>query len=319
MAAVNIVTGGRATPLERASKTHPKAYLATVTGLKCVLPLAPQEVDHDGYAATFDTLERTGRKPVVGRTGEGLRTMSFDLWVASEELGRSVQPVLDQLEAIAKANSRVTFSYGKIERGLWRLTRCNISVTERQPMTNDATKANVSLSFLEASDVVVKVGPLTGGAVKPPLKPLTISRAAIYHTVKKGESPQSIALRYYGVVSAWPLMLTANKIADPRQLIAGRRIQIVPLAGTTAAPVRPGGVDLRKVSPEVRRILMGAGYLGTQFDRTDEVIYPPVKTTGVVRSKITTADAAKLIAAGFTRRKGDRVDTLYPPSSVRVT
>lgn len=318
MPAVSIITGARSSPLERATKRHPNAYLATVSGIRCVLPIAPAEVDLDGFAGTFETLDRTGRKPIVSRTGEGLRSMSYDLWLASPILGQTVQPYIDQLVKVAQANSRVTFSYGKPERGLWRLTRCAITVTERAPYTNDPTKANVALTFLEAVDAAVAVGPLTGGSNKP-LPKLDVRQRNIVHTVVRGDSPQSIALRYYGVVSAWPLLLKANGITDPRKLIAGRKIKIVPLAGTTAAPVRPGGVDLRKVSADVRRILMASGWLGTQLDGNDVVIYPPVGTTGVTRSKIVTADAAKLIAAGFTRRASDKVDTLYPPPSIRAT
>lgn len=218
----------------RVPREHPKAYLATDNGLRCVLPVAPAEVDHDGLADPLETIDREGRKPIVARSGDQLRAMSFDLFVCSQTLGQSVQRSLNELEAIAGSGARVTFSYGTSERGTWRMARCSIRVTERVPFSNDAAKATVSLSFLEASDVVVKVGPLSGGHAAPAgSKPAAPAERT--HTVSRGETLSGIALRYYGAASVWPQLADLNKVRDPRRLQIGTRLRIPPqLAGKAA-------------------------------------------------------------------------------------
>lgn len=217
----------------RVPREHPKAYLATDNGLRCVLPVAPAEVDHDGLADPLETIDREGRKPIVARSGDQLRAMSFDLFVCSQTLGQSVQRSLNELEAIAGSGARVTFSYGTSERGTWRMARCSIRVTERVPFSNDAAKATVSLSFLEASDVVVKVGPLSGGHAAPAgAKPKAAERV---HTVAARETLSGIALRYYGAASVWPQLAQLNGVADPRRLQIGKRLRIpATLAGRPA-------------------------------------------------------------------------------------
>lgn len=227
---------GRARP--HIGRQHPKAYLATDNGLRCVLPVAPVEVDHDGLADPLETIEREGRKPIVARSSDQLRAMSFDLAVVSQTLGQSVQPRLNELEAIAGSGARVVFSYGTSERGTWRMARCSIKVTERVPFTNDAAKAVVSLSFLEASDVVVKVGPLSGGHQPPKGRArarrgtpgrVGAARAAAgerTHTVVPRDTLSAIALRYYGSASVWPKIADVNGVRDPRKLAVGTVLRL---------------------------------------------------------------------------------------------
>jgi nucleoid-associated protein YgaU len=214
---------------------HPKAFLATDTGLKLILPLAPEEVDHDGFADPHEALDREGRKPIVQRTGEGLRTFALELELATRNPTGSVDPLVATLAAIASSSARVTVSYGPLERGVWKISGCSVRTTRRLHGSNGTHRATAVVTFLEASDAVVKVGPMTGGAKPAPSKPApkTAAPAAIrYHVVKAGETPAKISLAYYGDADLWQKLLSAQspKITDPRKLKAGTRLRIPPKA-----------------------------------------------------------------------------------------
>lgn len=219
---------------------HPKAKIITDGGLRIVLPFAPNDVEHTGLTDTFETLDRPGRKPLVTYTSEGLRVCSFSVLLAHPDHQRPVEGYLNVLERIAKSGDRVTLSLSKLEAGIvWNLTDANVRTQARQHGTNAVTRAVVALTFTEAVDAVVNVGPLSGGK-KPKRgkkkrhgrdtggKGGRVKATTQRYTVRAGDTLSRIALRFYDDPNAWPRIAKASGIRDPRRLKVGARLTIPP-------------------------------------------------------------------------------------------
>lgn len=227
---------------------HPKARIVTENGRSFVLPFAPRQVSHAALADTYVALDRPGRKPLTVRTGRGLRTVTFDVFLGYRDHQRSVEPLLEQLRRIAESGDTVTLSLSDLEAGVkWNLTALTVDTLLRQQGTNAVTRANVSLTFTEDVDAAVNVGPLSGGKKKKnkgdgkggkkgkgdqawgPQAPGSKGKTTTQrHTVAAGETLASIALLYYGDPNAWRPIAEASGIRDPRKLKVGARLTIPP-------------------------------------------------------------------------------------------
>lgn len=205
---------------------HPKAVLVADTGLRVVLPYAPRVVEHDGLADQWTELGRQGRKALVRRTASGLHVMAFTALLARRDHQQPVEDLLDAFRKLGESGARITVALSPLESGVWRLTGLKVSSELRQHGTNAVTRATVALSFTEAVDAVVAVGPLTGGAAASPAVPA--SPTARTHVVKAGETLAAIAGRFYGKANDWPKIATANGIRDPRTLRVGATLTIPP-------------------------------------------------------------------------------------------
>lgn len=204
---------------------HPKAYIATSGGVKCVLPFAPQEVDHGGWADTWDTLDRPGRVPLTVRSGNGLYTMQFTALIAGRDHQTSVEPHLAVLRAIAGSGQAVGVSLGPSERGAWVLDGIKTRSLMRQSGTNAITRAEVTFSFLRYQGVSLKAGPVTGS--KP--KPKAPKRAALWYVFRKGDTLSKLAVRYFGDADAWRKIAgdAHNRaIRNPNRIAVGQRVYI---------------------------------------------------------------------------------------------
>lgn len=208
---------------------HPKAKLRTSSGVELELPFAPTTVEHGGLTPVFATLDRPGRKPLLRAGNEPIRTVTFTGLLARADHQDDVEWYLARLRKIGGLGHQVTFTYGPLESGTWRITDLTITVTARQHGTNKATRATYSITLAEAVDEVASLGPTTGGA-KTTTATKTSSKkkkaAAKKHTVKRGDTLSRIASRYYGNANLWRRIATANKIRDPRKLKVGQRLTI---------------------------------------------------------------------------------------------
>lgn len=255
------VSAGRQGARQPAPVRHPKATIVTENGVRLVLPFAPREVEHDGFTDEFANLSRAGRKPLTVRTGDGLRAVSFGVFLGYGDPQRSVEPLLKTLARIAAAGDSCVISLSALEAGRrWNLTGLTVSTLMRQHGTNAVTRANVSLTFTEDVEAVIKVGPISGG--KKPKKPkkgkgnkddkgprdtMSGGTQAVgvggyrpnapgsrskpttqRHTVARGETLPKIALLYYGDPSEWRRIAQASDVRDPRKLKAGDRLIIPP-------------------------------------------------------------------------------------------
>lgn len=214
---------------------HPTMYLADDTGLKLELPYAPRTVERGGLSASWQSVDRAGRKPLLLKDGPQLDALSFDVLILGDPTDHqaSAEGILAQLRELAERAGRVTVgNMGPSERGTWRLVGAQQRSELRAHGTNLITRATVSLSFLEASDVVVAVGPVTGGAKPPPaVKRKTTAAgkpggAARAHTFRSGDTLTAIAVRLYGDGSKWRRIADANGIRDPRKLKVGTVLKV---------------------------------------------------------------------------------------------
>jgi LysM repeat protein len=213
-----------------AAATHPKAVLATNAGHRLELPFAPVEAELGGVAYTYAIVPRAGRKALVIPDAAGLRTLSFELFIGRPDHQQAIEDLLHTLRTIAAGAYRVSIrNLGQdVAQNAWRLTGYTQRTTLRQFGTNSATRATVPLEFVEASDVAVKVGPVSGGAkTSPAAKPggAKTSGATTY-VVKRGDTLSSIAQHYYGDGSKWPTIAKASGVRDPRKLAVGQRLTI---------------------------------------------------------------------------------------------
>lgn len=227
------LTIGRPASATARKPTHPKAMLITDSGRRLVLPYAPNEVEHSGLADTFDTLDRPGRKPLLTRTGEGLHVCSFDILLAHPDHQQPVEGLLATLCRIADSGERVTLSLSALEAGVsWKLTDVTLNTALRQHGTNAVTRATAALTFTEASDATVNVGPLTGGHKPSGGKGSKDSKGdkgtTRRYTVKAGDTLARIAGRFYDNPNLWPRIAKASGVRDPRKLKVGTRLTIPP-------------------------------------------------------------------------------------------
>ncbi len=223
----------RATPKKKAApkKTHPKAIIATTGGIKCVLPFAPREVDHGGWADEWSTLARAGRRPLVVRTAEGLPTLGFTVLLGSWDHQRSVEPLIDALRKIARSGQQCYVSLGPSERGSWVLSSIGVRSLARQHMTNAITRAEVDLGFTAASSASMKLGPISQGAKpKPKPKPKAKPSAGRWYTVRRGDTLSGIARRTLGDADDWRKIANASqnkgKLRNPNRIAVGLRLWV---------------------------------------------------------------------------------------------
>lgn len=246
---------------------RPRCTLTTERGLKVTLPYGPRVTSQTGYAPAYVELERAGRKPLLRAAGRPLRTLTFAATLADPDPTVSVERTIDSLKRIAESGQRLSIAYGPGERGVWRLTALVVDGALRQPGTNAITRATATLTLTEASDAVVKVGPVTGGAgggsgapkgraANPPAPaPRAAPTAASprgggsgparpaptagpptgrVYVVRPGDTLSRIAAKEMGSASLWRRLGEANNIRDPRSLRPGQRLRIPHVSPETA-------------------------------------------------------------------------------------
>lgn len=212
---------------------HPRAYIATDTGLKVALPFAPVESSIGGLADPFETLDRPGRRPLLRRSGDSLPTVSFTVVLARTDNQSSVHGEITMLREIAYSGARVTVGgLSSYEAGPWRMTGCDVTILARAYGSNRVTRAEVAITLTTDSDVTIRPsskGPTTGGhktpKPKPKHKPKPVNR---YYTLRRGETLSHVALKFYGDPNAWKPIATASKIRNVRSIPAGKRLTIPP-------------------------------------------------------------------------------------------
>ncbi len=197
---------------------HPNMELLGEFGARIVLPYAPLPVAHDNIARKWETIERTGRTPLLIAGAPQLRTLGFTLTLARPDHQRPVEDLINRLRNAARGTGRWGLSYGPFEQGMWRITGLSVSITGRQHGTNLATRATAQMTLTEAGPAI-RVGPLTGG-VRPPAPPPPPERSpwpVLYH-VKRGDTLWALAVRFYKDGRKWPIIADRNGIRDPRKM-----------------------------------------------------------------------------------------------------
>lgn len=206
--------------------THPKMTIVTEDGDAFTVPYAPRETTLDGVVPTWATADRGGRAPLLLRSGNGLPQITFDLIFGYANPQRSVERQLGELRKLAKSGKRMRVNLDPTTTAnLWRMTGFTQQTVARQYGTNKPTRALCSLTFQKASDAVVAVGPVSGGAKK---KGDNDKKRPRFHTWRKGDTLVKVAVRYYGEAAVWRHIADANNIRNPKNIKVGRRL-ILPL------------------------------------------------------------------------------------------
>lgn len=207
---------------------HPKMEIVVEGGTAFTVPYAPRETTLENIAPRFDVIDRGGREPLLLRSADSLPTMNMELVLAYPDPHRSVEPSLTALRQLAKSGKRLRVKLDSTSGGhRWRLTGFTQQVLARQPGTNAPTRALCTLTFTAASDAVVEVGPVSGGhnGGGKGGKDDDKNRPKFY-VVKKGDTLQSIAERFYGKASYWRGIADVNNIRDPRKLKVGLKLTL---------------------------------------------------------------------------------------------
>jgi nucleoid-associated protein YgaU len=139
-----------------------------------------------------------------------------------------VDAELKALRRIAKQGKRLRVKLDSTSGDhRWRLTGFTQQVLARQPGTNAPTRALCTMTFTAASDAVVEVGPVSGGhnGSGNGGKDDDKDRPKFY-VVKKGDTLQSIAEKFYGKASYWRGIADVNNIRDPRKLKVGTKLTL---------------------------------------------------------------------------------------------
>lgn len=202
---------------------HPKMQIVAEGGVTVVVPYAPREGTLDGVAAAYDEVPRGGREPLLLASGGTLRTYTFELIFGYRDPNQSIEDELRAMRDLAESGKRMTVKLDLTtgERQ-WRMTGFSQQTVGRQFGTNASTRAVCSVTLTEASDPVVGAGPVSGGSTS---KTKDKDRPK-FVVVKKGDTLQSIAKKYYGNASAWQKIADENKIRDPKKVDVGDKLRL---------------------------------------------------------------------------------------------
>lgn len=212
----------------RARQVNVKSVLVTETGTQFVFPYAPRQVNAGGFAGTYARVDRYGRNPLLQRAGEPLPEFTATFVLGSNDHQVSIEPELYAIRQMAKTRERITWTYGLFEGGWWRVTNLTIRTLLRQQGTNHVTRAECSMTLTRASDLLVNVGPVTGGAVHTTASAsASASTKPQRHTVKSGETMAAVSLKYYGTVDRWREIADVNGVRDSRVVTDGQ-VLIIP-------------------------------------------------------------------------------------------
>lgn len=199
------------------------------------VPYSPNEVSHSNIGADYGKVNRASRTDALIYLNEQLPVMSFDLLVADKVQRKdqngnlvtlSAMGTITALQQFAKLGTRLKVIYGSLESGTWRITSLQVSSARRDAFNNEITQASVSLEFTRVSDIIIGVGPVTGGVQPPPQTTPPAGSQPRTYTVKKGDTLWAISVKFYGTGSKWTQIADANGIKDPKTLQIGKVLRI---------------------------------------------------------------------------------------------
>ena len=181
-------------------------------------------------------------KPVVGSTvppaqfgGGNARTLTLNGLLLDKSLAGptgSIAPIVEKLFKLMATPSGsnaggagavpplVTFAWGRNTTFKAVITSLTVAYKLFQP-NGDPIRADVNMALTEAEQATVA-----------PQNPTTRAEAGLgVHTVRDGDSLQSIAHRVYGDASRWRTIAEINGIDDPMRVRRGTALMLPRLEG----------------------------------------------------------------------------------------
>lgn len=143
---------------------------AGVTRTTVFFPFAPTEVTYGGLSLNYETIERSGLKPLMEATNRQQRTIDFSVKVADKGSGglMSVEDTLAALEKLASDNYDLLFIYG-LQAHPTRLRMTNLTVSSlRRNLDGEIMQAEVSISLKERVSVSQQIVALAAIEYEPP-------------------------------------------------------------------------------------------------------------------------------------------------------
>jgi len=137
-------------------------------------PFGPKDLKYDGMAARMVEVSRPGKRPLLEKENNGLRSVTFNAVIAEKTTGGklSVIPMLQTLEMLAGSGATCTFNYGTTKLG-FNVCLVNFSYTvkyrnaEGEPVRVDAAITLKEKPVFTQDLVQLAVIPFT----PPPAKP----------------------------------------------------------------------------------------------------------------------------------------------------
>lgn len=221
--------------LRSQSPTGKRLWMSIIgTNIVLYAPYAPKNIRYGGFGTQWVKLNREGvRKPLLLAGSLGLKTLSFQLVLASPDRNKTWDAWLSQAEQMSRMGARFKIGYGSVfESVYWRLTSFSFQSTDRHPSTNGILEATVDFEFTEAQDAAMPTGPVSGGVKTTSSNDSvtagvsTPAGATKTHTVKAGETLSGLAVKYYQNANLWTKIATANNIKDPAKIKVGQVLRI---------------------------------------------------------------------------------------------
>lgn len=173
--------------------------------------IAPREIEFAGLGWEWATLDRVGFVGKLVPKWQKLRTLKFDTTLTHKTaMWGNIQDQFDRLRRLAGSTQRMLVNYSRQEVGAFYITDCSFSSVLRDPLSNDITRADLSMTLTEANE-----GTQVGASVAwyqstgiNYTKPDTQGRPRI--DVRPGDTLQSIAARAYGNPGDWVWVYALN-------------------------------------------------------------------------------------------------------------
>lgn len=183
-------------------------------------PFAPKQVTYSGYENTYEEISRPDRKPIVRRSGEGLRRMSMELFIGSFSMQTEHDEELSKLEQLAASRLPLVIEYDPRTWGYWHITSLSYDSVERRETDDVITRATVQIEFVEIPDK-------TAFTLNIKNKYKYTSRPKTY-TAKKGESLREVVKKFYGTANKNIIkaVAKANNIKNPKHVKPGQKIKL---------------------------------------------------------------------------------------------
>ncbi len=181
---------------------------------------APKEIEYSGFANTYNEAARPDRKPLLRRSGEGLRKINMTFLLAYPDIEKSINDRLEKLETLASRKAPMIVEYGGDKRvvGDWSFTNLSYRSMERSKDNDEITRAEVTIELTEVPN------PTNVGLDR--FQPR--NRPKFYKT-KKGDTLLRIVKKFYATdnVRIVKAVAKANKIENIKHpMKAGRRIRL---------------------------------------------------------------------------------------------